>query len=254
MSSGKDLRMRRIFSGDGRALVVAMDHAGHMGPLPGLVNPEATIRQVLKGGADAILTTYGTATRFSAVIGECGLILRLIAGQPLGVEDALRAGADAVMCMYFIGSGEAETARHASELASACAAWNLPLGVEFLPRVAEDQKKDFPALIARGSRIAFEMGADFIKTMYTGAPETFRAVVEGCGVPILVLGGPKMESERDLLEGVRHALDVGARGVAIGRNIWQHEHPERMTAALARLIHDDASVDQSLRELARVIA
>lgn len=249
MSSGKTMRLNKIFSADGRALVVAMDHAGHMGPVPGLVNPEATIRKVMEGGADAVLTTYGTATRFGAAIGGGGLILRLIAGQPLTVEDALRAGADAVMCMLFFGQGEVETTRHTGELASACAAWQLPLAVEFLPRVEEDKKKDMPGLIARGSRVAFEMGADFIKTMYTGASDGFRPVVEGCGAPILVLGGPRMDAERDLLEGVRGALDAGAKGVAIGRNIWQHPCPERITAALARLIHDDAPVEQAMREL-----
>lgn len=249
MSSGKAIRLNKIFRPSGRALVVAMDHAGHLGPVPGLTDPETTIRSVVAGGADAILTTYGTATRFASALGHCGLILRLIAGQPLRVTDALRAGADAVMCMYFIGKGELETTQHTAELSSACAEWQVPLGVEFLPRVEEGGDRSMSALIARGARVAFEMGADFIKTMYTSPADEFRAVVTGCPAPILILGGQKVSSERDLLTTVRDALDAGAKGVAIGRNIWQHAHPERLTAALARLIHEDASVEGAIEEL-----
>jgi fructose-bisphosphate aldolase/2-amino-3,7-dideoxy-D-threo-hept-6-ulosonate synthase len=247
--AGKELRLRRIFAADSRTLIVAMDHAAPMGPIPGLEDPAPVIGLCVSAGADAVLTTFGTATRSAEALDGRGLILRLIEGEGLGVEDALRIGADAVMSMYFVGQGQRETARHTGELSSACNAWGVPLTVEVLPRVEGADASETPWVIARGSRAAFEAGADMIKTMYTGDPESFARVVQGSHLPIVVLGGPRSGSDRELMHTVREALDAGARGAAVGRNIWQHERPQRMVAALARLIHEDASVEQAEREL-----
>lgn len=252
--SGKSFRLRRIFAGDGRTLMLAMDHAAPMGPIEGLERPEQMIRRCVLAGADAVLTTYGTALRYGEAFDGRGLVLRLIDGQGLGVADALRAGADAVMSMYFLGEGAAESIAHTGELTRACAEWQLPLAVEVLPRVDASQASEVPWLVAKGSRGAFEMGADMIKTMYTGDPDSFARVVEGAQIPVVVLGGQRSDTDGELLRTVRAALDAGARGVAIGRNIWQHERPEQMVAALARLIHEDASVEQAEHELARVVA
>jgi DhnA family fructose-bisphosphate aldolase class Ia len=93
-----------------------------------------------------------------------------------------------------------------------------------------------------------------VKTVYTGDQDSFARVVAGTHLPIVVLGGQRMSTDEQVLVSVREALDAGAAGVAIGRNIWQHERPERMVAALGRLVHGDASVSQALSELASVSA
>ena len=252
--SGKDLRLRRIFAGDGRALILAMDHAAPMGPVEGLERPERMIRRCVLAGIDAVLTTYGTAIRYGEAFDGRGLVLRLIDGQGLGVAEALRAGADAVMSMYFLGEGQSDSVAHTGELARGCAEWQLPLAVEVLPRIDAAQAAEAPWLVAKGSRGAFEMGADMIKTLYTGDPDSFARVVEGAQIPVVVLGGQRSGSDGELLRTVRAALDAGASGVAIGRNIWQHERPEQMVASLARLIHEDATVEQAERELAKAVA
>lgn len=249
---GKRRRMRRIFGADGRTLIVAMDHAAPMGPVPGLVDPASVIRTVVGAGADAILTTYGTATRFVDDFDGHGLVLRLIDGQELGVEEALRAGADAVMSMHFVGAGQAETERHSGRLSIECAAWGMPLATEVLAQVEDADAAERAWLIAKGCRASMELGADFVKTVYTGDQEGFARVVAGTHLPIVVLGGQRMGTDEQVLISVREALDAGASGVAIGRNIWQHERPERMVAALGHLIHGNASVSQARTELVSV--
>lgn len=252
--SSKQHRLRRIFGSDGRALIVAMDHAAPMGPIKGLEDPRHMISRCVAAGADAVLTTYGTARHCASALDGRGLILRLIEGEGLGVDDALRVGADAVMSMWFVGEGQRETARHTGELSSACAVWGLPLAVEVLPRVEGSEPSERPWHIARGSRAAFEAGADFIKTMYTGDQESFSRVVHGTHIPVVVLGGPRSGSDGELFRTIREALDAGASGVAIGRNIWQHERPEQMVGALASLVHGDATVEQAERELGTTAA
>lgn len=252
--SGKIRRMRRIFAGDGRTIILAMDHAAPLGPVAGLERPDRMISTCVSAGVDCILTTYGTATRYAEAFDGRGLILRLIEGQELGVTDALRAGADGVMSMYFVGEGEKVTSSHTGELSRGCSEWGLPLTVEVLGRSEGNGTGDMPWLVAKGSRAAFELGADMIKTLYTGDPESFSRVVEGAQVPVVVLGGQRTDDDTRLLQAIRDALDAGASGVAIGRNIWQHERPAHMVQALSRLVHEDATVEQAARELVPVLA
>jgi DhnA family fructose-bisphosphate aldolase class Ia len=246
---GRETRLARIFRTDGRTVIVAMDHAAPMGPVRGLEDPERAIRAAVAGGADAVLTTYGTARRFGAALEGRGLVLRLIEGQAHDVDDAVRLGADAVMSMLFLGEDERATAAHTGQLARGAGAWDVPLAVEFLPRVAEATATERIELIRKGCRMAFELGADFVKTIYPGDPDAFAGIVEGCPVPIVVLGGERTAGDDACLEAAHQALAAGARGVAIGRNVWQHEDPARMTAALARIVHEGAPVAQAQREL-----
>jgi DhnA family fructose-bisphosphate aldolase class Ia len=102
--------------------------------------------------------------------------------------------------------------------------------------------------------VASEEGADFIKTWYTGDPDSFRRVIDYSLVPVLVAGGPKANNERDVLEMVRGAMDAGASGIAMGRKIWQSRDPAAMAGALAAIIRHGASVDQAADLLAPVPA
>lgn len=259
----KKRRLHHIFREDGRTLIVAMDHGNGLNVLPELADPEEKIRRVVAGGADVIMTTFGIASNFRDAIGKAGLIVRVDGGTSqlareraafsilYSVEDILRIGADGVVCMGFPGSQyEAETLPYVAKLAAECNKWQVPLLAEMLPRGFEGgEDSRTPENIALACRMGAELGADFIKTEYTGDIESFKKVTEGCYKPIVILGGGKSKDERDVLQMVYDSIQAGAAGVAMGRNIWRRDEPEKITAALTRIIHENATVDEALQEL-----
>jgi DhnA family fructose-bisphosphate aldolase class Ia len=250
-------RLNRIFRPSGRALIVAMDHGLLDGPCPGLESPADTISRIEAGGADAILTSYGVAHRFARELAPLGLILRADGGatslgeldEPgallYGVEDALRLGADAIALNGFPGSPHERASLE--NLASAIRQahpWGMAVMAEMVPGGFDSPPEWRTAdKIALSVRVAAELGADFVKTPY--APQ-FASVTSTCYVPVVILGGAKRGNERGMLADIRAAVDAGAVGVAIGRNIFQARDPAAMTAAVAAVIHDDATVDQAM--------
>lgn len=259
----KTKRLNNIFRKTGRTLIVAMDHGSGMNVLPELANPAEKIERVVAGGADVIMTTFGIASKFADSIGSAGLVLRVDGGysqmaqnsNPIrriySVEDALRLGADGVVCMGFPGSKfEAETLPYLSELASDCYKWGMPLMAEMLPRGFEGgEDSRTPESIALACRMGVELGADFIKTDFTGDIESFKSVVAGTFAPIVVLGGGKAKDPIALLQQVYDSVQAGGRGVAMGRNVWRQPEPEKITRAIARILHEDATVEEAKKEL-----
>ncbi len=255
----KTLRWNRIFRADGRSLVFAMDHAAIFGVMEGLERPGEVIAQVRAGGADAILTSYGVCTRFGGEIGGMGVILRADGGtsalsrerHPLHLvydaRDALRIGADAVGVMGMPGSQfEHETLPYLSEIVGQCVEWGIPVMAEMLPGGFENPDEMWTAQnIAHACRIGAELGVDFIKTTYSGDVESFRQVVRQTYVPLIVLGG-KSKDPRELLTMVYEAMQAGASGVAVGRSIYCYAEPVRITAAVAAVIHENATVDVAM--------
>lgn len=261
-------RLRGVLRPDGRCLVVAMDHALSQGPARGLEDPAALIETMIGAGVDAIMTSYGVVKKYGHLIGPRVPIIMRIDGGPsartgtwreydeysllYSVEEAARMGAAAVVVMHFVGApAEMSTLRNMAEAATQCARAGLPLLVESLPC----PHPSFPDLfatdaIALAARIAAEHGADFVKCNYSRTVESFRTVVETATVPVLVLGGERMDSDRAAIELTHGALSAGAAGVAIGRNIWQSSNPAGMARALAAIIHDGASIDDALRIVA----
>src|SRR5207247_4239805 len=251
-------RFHRLLGADGRSVVIAMDHGTTDGAVAGFENPEKVLEQVIAGGADAILTSIGIARHFSKQLKDIGLMIRCDgATSPLlerpralviGVDDLLSTGADAATAMYIPGSvnGHGST-MYFPRLATEAHRWNIPVMAEALPYGFEEH----PAAravepVADTCRMADENGADIVKTFYTGECERFRKVIRSCYVPVLVLGGPKTHSDRDFLVSVRGALDAGAAGVVIGRNVWQSASPTAMTQDLVALVDHDVSVDHAL--------
>jgi DhnA family fructose-bisphosphate aldolase class Ia len=257
----KTTRLRKIFRSDDKALVAVLDHASGMGPMPGLIDPRPTVEKLIAGGADAIATSFGTALECADLLDHVGLILRVDGGLTrLGgmassmklifqVEDALRVGADGLITMGYVGEGEEDVLPYLAKLGSECKKWNMPLLAEMLPLVEGGKRSTDADEVSLAARIGAEYGADFIKTVYTGDSTSFRKVTEACYKPVLILGGAKMASDRDVLETVRGAIDGGGAGVAMGRNLWQHEHPEQITRAVAAIIHEDASVESAMKYL-----
>ena len=250
-------RLGRIFRPSGRALIVAMDHGLLDGPCRGLEDPAETIAKIVAGGADAVLTSYGIARRFARELAPVGLILRLDGGSTsLGpsdgapallysVEDALRLGADAVALNGFPGAPhEAASLANIARAVGLAHPWGLPVMAEMVPggfdSAAEWRTVDNIALAVR---VAAELGADLVKTPYAAG---FEQVTGPCYVPVVILGGAKRGHERDMLVDIKAAVDAGANGVAIGRNIFQADDPAAMTAAVAAVLHEGASVDEAL--------
>jgi DhnA family fructose-bisphosphate aldolase class Ia len=244
----KQLRMRRIFGSDGKTLIVAMDHAAFMGPVPGLIDPSATIRAVAEGGADAVMTTFGTCLRCGDALGKAGLIMTLDAetDPEAAVERAVCLGADSVKILTFTHTDSQAGIHLMRRFGLICDRWGMPLQVEVIPGGFADKEKHTPELIAQAARIAAEAGADYVKTLYTGNPESFHPVVEGCYVPVVILGGDKASSDYQLLETLAGAIEVGVAGAAMGRNVWSHEQPGRIAAALGAVIHGERNLDRAL--------
>jgi len=253
-------RLGRIFRPSGRALIVAMDHGLLDGPCRGLENPAEIISQIVAGGADAVLTSYGIARRFARELARIGLILRVDGGATsLGpmdgppsllyrVEDALRLGADAIAMNGFPGAPhEQASLENITQAVGLAHPWGLPVMAEMVPG-GFDSPSEWRTVenIALAVRVAAELGADFIKTPYT---TDFEQVTEPCYVPVVILGGAKRGNERAMLADIKAAIDAGAAGVAIGRNIFQASDPAAMTSAVAAVLHQGATVDEAVAML-----
>ena len=246
---GKDIRLRRILPWDRRALVIAFDHPVVHGPIPGTDNPTAQIARFIEGKADAILLNLGSF-RYLADAAKSdyplpGLIARLDWTTALGTpainpamtfhsclvghpEDAVRVGADAVITFLVIGSGdgdfEKEEIRRVGAIARECEQVGVPLIVESLARGKNLRTPNDPEWLKLHSRVAAELGADVIKTEYSGDPGTMRTVINACPIPILVLGGTRTGTDDDIVRVTQGTVDAGAAGVFFGRNVFQAEN------------------------------
>lgn len=247
-------RLRRVFNTDDKTVIVAMDHGNYLDrPMAGVSDPARVIRETLAAGADAILTTFGTAMRCGDALDRGGLILSVTDDMPVAevaVERALQLGADALKVILYPFTGNRLHQANCERLGMECARWGMPFLVETIPGTfAAGPEMRTPEKIAAGARIGAECGADFIKTFYTGSPETFRMTLDNATLPVVVLGGERAADAREALTQIHQAMQAGASGVAVGRNIWGHDAPARMTAAIAAIVHGNASVDEALRLL-----
>jgi len=254
-------RISRIIKGDGKTVIAAMDHGLGLDVTVGMKDPGSIISAVVQGGADAILTTFGIASRFERELGGTSLILRMDGGNSFlatstkaellhTVEAAVKMGADGLVCMGFIGT-ETETAtyRNIAALGEACRDWGIPLIAEMLPGAFGSDPPKTLENIKLAARIGAELGASIIKTAYIGTPEEFREVVESCFIPVVILGGARSEKTEQLFDTVEQAVEAGCAGVAIGRNIWGQKDPTSYTAALVNLVHGGKSAQDVLETL-----
>ena len=260
MAKGKEIRLKRLFNKESKNLIVVpMDHGVSLGPIDGLVDMPEIIGKVAKGGADAVLLHKGIVK--NCFSGETGLIVHISASTKAdpdpnykalvsSVEEAIRLGADGVSVHINIGAKNGpEMIKQLGYVADACDRWGMPLLAMMYPRGDKIDNEHNPEWIKLAVRVGAELGADIIKTNYTGDIDSFREVVFGCPVPIVIAGGPKMGSDREVLEMVSSAMRAGARGVSIGRNVFQHKNPEKMVRALAAIVHQGESADKALELL-----
>ncbi len=265
-SLGFDLRLSRIIDPkSGAAVLITMDH-GVEGYYKELQDPRATVRAIIEGGATSFLLRRGLA-RFicDEIRGKAGFVYRVTTATGLrdkfseqifltGVEEALRIGADAVVPTFFIGAEtEVRDFLAFGHLADKCHEWGMPLLAEVFP-IGGPGTEPFAGPYSVDEvrdccRAAAEEGADFIKTYYTGSPDSFKKVVDYCPVPVLIAGGAKIETPLDVLKMVKGAMDAGGKGIAAGRNIWQYKNPKAMARALSRIIKEHISVEEAAKEL-----
>lgn len=248
-------RLRRIFAADGKTVIVAMDHGTALPVNPALDKTGEILEAVVRGGADAVLVSYGIAKKFADILGDIGVIVRADGGYSSlcnassggyprllhSVQDALRVGADAVACNGFPGTpGEADCMKNVSELARQGCEWNVPLMAEMLPGGFGPEVPNTPENVRLAVRMGCEYGANIIKTTFAGTTEQFRQVVEASYQPVVVLGGEAVSDLDSLFACIEQSMIAGARGVAIGRNVWKHPNPEAVTRALVDLVHGGA--------------
>jgi len=274
---GKIIRLSKIFNEKtGNSLIVALDHGLFLGPIPGLTSPTETLQKIISGNPDAVVITPGQVKScLPSFLGKeaPSLILRLdwtnlfrnVLSPETGletliasVEDAMRYGADAVISFLFIGyakdEAEAINIQNVSKIARECEKYSIPFVVESMARGSKVKGNEInPEYVKLHVRMAAEIGADIIKTDYTGDPDSFREVVKSCNIPILIAGGSKMETPFDVLKMGRDAIDAGARGVVFGRNVFQSSNVTAMVKALRLIVHENAKVEDALEILKKKV-
>jgi len=236
-----------------------MDHGISIGPVEGLIDWTATVDAVAEGGANAIVQHKGlveTGHRGSGK--DVGLIIHMSASTSLApdpnsktlvctIEETLQFGADAVSIHINIGAEDEKKMLHDFGVVSREARrWGMPLLAMMYTRGPKIKNQYDPAMVKHAARVGAELGADIVKVPYTGTPETFRDVAEGCFVPVVIAGGEKMDTDEDILEMVKGSLDAGGAGVSIGRNVFQHRDPSKIVRAISRIVHGGASVEEAL--------
>ena len=257
---GKRIRIERIINRNTRrTVIVPMDHGISMGPISGLRNMKDAIQRVAEGGANAIVEHKGLVGEGHRGEGkDIGLIIHLSASTSLSpypnvktlvctVEEALKLGADAVSIHVNLGDDhEKEMLKDFGLVSNEARAWGLPLLAMVYPR-GEKIKDEYDVnVVKNAARVGHEMGADIVKVSYTGSVETFSEVISGCAVPVVIAGGPKMDSDQEILEMVKGSILAGGAGVSIGRNVFQHRDPTRMVGAISSIVHDGSSVEDAL--------
>lgn len=254
----KQRRLSRIFAKDGKSVTLALDGHHFSIKTEGIDNTINQLPALVEKGLDCALVSYGMLKNFPAALNNVPVILRVDSTVSIfdnsvpdttpvfSVEDALKVAAEGVVCMTFPGAfNEEKTHVMAMQLARAADRWNMPLIVESLPygyAVTNDDSNN-PTVIAASARAAVELGADVIKTRFTGTADD-HLIVEAAGVPVLALGGPKTDIS-GYFTFVQHCMQAGAKGVAVGRNITQDPQPEKVVAGLNAIVHENATAEDA---------
>ena len=262
METGKTRRLRRIIRNDSRTLIIAMDHGVTVGPVRGLEDMQETVRKVVNGGADAVLFHKGIAKHVDTM--GSGLIVHVSASTKLGskpnlkvdvcnVQEAIALGADAVSAHINIGSEEEHVMlRSLGTLSRECDSFGLPLLAMMYPRGPNIKNDHELEIVAHAARIGAELGADIVKTVYTGDVNSFRHVVKSCPVPVVVAGGAQAESDKEVFELAEESMKAGAAGLSFGRNVFQHSNPTAMAEALSGIVHDGSTAVEASKKMEAV--
>ncbi len=269
MQVGKAIRMERITNREtGNTVIVPMDHGVTVGPIDGLIDMPWSVNQVAEGGADAVLGHVGLPRLGHRGYGkDIGLIIHLSASTTLSpdpnhkvivsdVERAIRYGADAVSIHCNLGADdEGLMLADFGEVAMSCEHWGMPLVAMVYTRGTKIRDEYDVEVVKHAARVGAELGADIVKVNYTGSEATFKEVVQGAGgdrelgIKVVIAGGPRMDNDMEILEMVAGAMQAGATGVSIGRNVFQHTSPRAICKAIAGIVHEGMGVDEAAKRL-----
>jgi putative autoinducer-2 (AI-2) aldolase len=249
MDWGMENRLSRLIQPDGKCFFMPIDHGYFQGPTSCLEKPAETIKPLLPY-FDALFCTRGVLRAAISAAIDKPIILRVsggtsMAGKDLAnegittsVEEILRLNAAAVGVSVFVGSEyEKQTLLNLSSLVNECERYGIP--VMAVTAVGKELEKRDARYLGLACRICAELGARVVKTYWC---ENFDKVVKGCPVPVVIAGGPKCETEKEVFEFVYDGMQKGAIGVNLGRNVWQSPQPVAMAAALQAIIHEKANV------------
>jgi putative autoinducer-2 (AI-2) aldolase len=249
MDFGMKNRLSRVIRPDGHCIFMPIDHGYFLGPTNRLEKPGETVKPLLPY-CDALFLTRGVLRSCIDPAVDKPIILRVSGGPSIvgkdlaneglttSIEEIIRLNVAAVGLSIFVGTEyETQTILNLAELINQCEDFGIP--VMAVTAVGKETEKREARFLSLCCRIAAEMGAKVVKTYW--CKKDFDKVVEGCPVPIVMAGGPKCETEREVFDFVYDGMQKGAIGVNLGRNIWQHNHPEAMAKALYAVVHKNAT-------------
>jgi putative autoinducer-2 (AI-2) aldolase len=252
MEWGMANRLARIIQPDGHVFVLPIDHGYFQGPTNRLEKPGETIKPLLPY-CDALFVTRGVLRAAVPDTLDKPVILRVSGGTSMvgadlanesittSVQDAIRINATAVGLSIFVGTDyEHQTLMNLANLVNECEDYGIP--VMAVTAVGKELEKREARYLALCCRIAAELGARVVKTYWC---EDFEKVVNGCPVPVIIAGGPKFDSELEVLNFVYDGMQRGAIGMNLGRNVWQNDHPVAMARAMQVIIHEGATAKQA---------
>lgn len=251
MDWGMSSRLSRIFNPkDGRAVMLAVDHGYFLGAISKLEEPRKTITPLIPF-VDSLMLTRGVLRNCIDPQNNIPVVLRVSGGNSIlkddlsdeevtvSMEDALRLNVSAVALSVYLGAEhEHQTLMALAKLVNEAEKYGMP--VLAVTAVGKELEKRDARFLSTASRIACEMGARIVKTYYC---EDFEKVVNACPVPVVIAGGPKMKDEYDVLDTTYSAISRGAKGVDMGRNIWQSRWPIAMISAVRSIVHEGANTD-----------
>jgi len=252
MDWGMQNRLAKLIQADGRCLFLPVDHGYFQGPVKKLENPRKTLEPLLPY-TDAIFVTRGVLRSSVDPDKAKPIILRVSGGTSVvgkdlahegittSMEEAIRLNVCAVGISIFVGTDyEHDSLLNLARLVDEGEKYGIP--VMAVTAVGRELQKRDARYLALSCRIAAELGARVVKTYYC---EKFEKVTQGCPVPIVIAGGPKVNTEYEVLQFVYDGIRKGAIGVNLGRNIWQNEHPVAMIKAIRAIIHENATPEQA---------
>ncbi len=252
MEWGMANRMAQLIQSDGHTLFLPVDHGYFQGPTRKLEEPGKTIKPLLPY-ADALFITRGVLRSTVDPARTRPVILRVSGGTSVvgkdlanegittSIEEAIRLNVSAVGISVFVGTDyEKESLLNLSKLVNEGERYGIP--VMAVTAVGKELEKRDARYLALASRIAAELGARVVKTYWC---EDFEKVATGCPVPVVIAGGPRVDTELEVFEFVYDGMQRGAIGVNLGRNIWQNEYPVPMIKALRAIIHKKATPQQA---------
>jgi putative autoinducer-2 (AI-2) aldolase len=252
MNWGMQNRLAQLIQSDGRCLFLPVDHGYFQGPVKKLEDPHKTLQPLLPY-TDAIFVTRGVLRSSVDPDRSKPIILRVsggvsLAGKDLAnegittsMEEAIRLNACAVGMSIFVGTDyEHDSLLNLAKLVDEGERYGIP--VMAVTAVGRELEKRDARYLSLACRIAAELGARVVKTYYC---EKFDRVVKGCPVPVVIAGGPKVDTEYEVFQFVHEGIREGAIGVNLGRNIWQNDHPVAMIRAIRAIIHEDATARQA---------